>query len=109
MFKLKLGSDADYAAWSHNKPLLAFLRVQVGIADEAITTKFGSFLNTNTLTPAQLQYMEQIISYTRENGDIAFLDLQRVSPLCDVDIMGLFGTNISHVKTLINGLHRSIM
>ena len=109
VFKLKLGSDVDYAAWSHNKPLLAFLRVQIGIADEAITTKFGSFLNTNTLTPAQLQYMEQIISYTRENGDIAFLDLQRVSPLCDVDIMGLFGTNISHVKTLINGLHRPIM
>lgn len=108
-FKSKLGSDADYAAWSQNKPLLAFLRVQVGIADEAIKTKFGSFLNTNTLTPAQLQYMEQIISYTRENGDIAFLDLQRVSPLCDVDIMGLFGTNISYVKTLINGLHRPVM
>ena len=109
VFKTQLGSEADYAAWSGNKPLIAFLRVQVGIADEAIETKFGSFLNANTLNSAQLQYMQQIISYTRENGDIVFLDLQRVSPFCDIDIMSLFGTNISYIKTLINGLHRPIL
>lgn len=109
VFKSQLGNEADYAAWSENKPLLAFLRVQVGITDEAIQTKFGSFLNTNTLSTAQLQYMQQIISYTRENGDIVFLDLQRVSPFCDIDIMSLFGTNISYIKTLINGLHRPIL
>lgn len=109
VFKTQLGSEADYAAWSGNKPLIAFLRVQVGIADEAIETKFGSFLNNNTLNSAQLQYMQQIISYTRENGDIVFLDLQRVSPFCDIDIMSLFGTNISYIKTLINGLHRPIL
>ena len=109
VFKTQLGTEADYAAWSGNKPLLAFLRVQVGIADEAIQTKFGSFLNTNILNAAQLQYMQQIISYARENGDIVFLDLQRVSPFCDIDIMSLFGANISYIKTLINGLHRPLL
>ena len=109
VFKTQLGSEADYAAWSGNKPLLAFLRVQVGIADEAIQTKFGTFLNTNILNAAQLQYMQQIISYARENGDIVFLDLQRVSPFCDIDIMSLFGANISYIKTLINGLHRPLL
>jgi hypothetical protein len=53
--------------------------------------------------------MQQIIGYTRENGDIVFLDLQRVSPFCDIDIMSLFGANISYIKTLINGLHRPIL
>ena len=53
--------------------------------------------------------MNQIISYARENGDIAFLDLQKVSPFCDVDIMALFGPKIAHIKTLINGLHRPVM
>ena len=109
VFKSQLGSEADYAAWSGNKPLIAFLRAQVGIADEAIETKFGSFLNDSTLNDAQLQYMQQIINYARENGDIAFLDLQRVSPFCDVDVMSLFGTNISYIKTLINGLHRPVI
>lgn len=109
VFKHQLGGEADYATWSGNKPLLAFLRVQVGIADEAIETKFGSFLNVDTLDAEQLEYMRQIIDYTRENGDIAFLDLQRVSPFCDMDIMSLFGMKIAHIKTLINGLHRPVL
>lgn len=109
MFKTKLGTPADYAAWSDNKPLLPFLRVQTGIADEAIQTKFGTFLNPETLNEQQLIYMNQIISYARENGDITFMDLQRVSPFCDVDIMGLFGPKIAHIKTLINGLHHPVM
>ena len=109
VFKARLGTGAEYVTWSGNKPLLPYLRVQVGIADEAIATKFGAFLNEATLNEEQLAYMWQIISYARENGDIAFLDLQRVSPFCDVDIMALFGANIAHIKTLINGLHRSVM
>lgn len=108
-FKSQLGSAADYAAWSNNKPLLPFLRIQVGIADEAIDTKFGSFLNDGILDAAQLTYMKQIIDYTRENGDISFLDLQKVSPFCDVDIMSMFGVKITHIKSLINGLHKPVM
>ena len=108
-FKSTLGTEADYAAWSGSRPLLPFLRVQVGIADEAIQTKFGSFLNPQAVNPQQLAYMEQIVSYTRENGDITLLDLQKVSPFCDVDIMSLFGPQIAQIKTLINGLHRPVM
>lgn len=108
-FKQQLGTEADYAAWSGNRPLLQYLRMQVGIADEAITTKFGAFLNEDTLDGDQLAYMWQIIDYAKENGDIAFLDLQQVSPFCDTDIMDLFGTKIGYIKTLINGIHRPIL
>ena len=109
VFTVQLGTQADYAAWSGNKPLLPYLRLQVGIADEAIEKNFGSFLNSETLSNMQLAYMKQIISYVRENGDIGFLDLQSVSPFCDVDIMDLFGEKISYIKTLINGLHRPVI
>ena len=108
MFKQRLGTEADYAAWSNGRPLLQYLRVQVGIADEAIATKFGSFLNEETLNEEQLAYMRQIIDYAKENGDIVTMDLQRVSPFCDVDIMALFGDKLGYIKTLINGLHKPI-
>ena len=108
-FKSKLGSPADFAAWSGNKPLLPLLRVQVGIADEAIQTKFGTFLNSEVLNDQQMTYMNQIISYARENGDITFLDLQKVSPFSGIDVMALFGDKIGHIKTLINGLHKPVM
>ena len=53
--------------------------------------------------------IEFIADYAKENGDIAFLDLQQVSPFCDIDIMALFGSKISYIKNLINGIHRPIM
>lgn len=108
-FKSRMGTEADYVAWSGNKPLLPFLRVQIGIADSAIQTKFGSFLNSDVLNERQLAYMNQIISYARENGDIGFLDLQNVSPFCDVDIVSLFGTNIKYIKELIGGIHKPVI
>ena len=108
-FTSKLGTPADYAKWAGNAALLPFLRIQVGIADEAVQTKFGSFLNSNNLDDEQLAYMQQIIDYCRTNGDITFMDLQRVSPFCDVDIMDLFGPKIVHIKALINGLHKPVM
>lgn len=108
-FTSKLGTGTDYAKWAGNAALLPFLRIQVGIADEAIKTKFGSFLNSTTLDDMQLNYMQQIIDYCRSNGDITFMDLQRVSPFCDVDIMDLFGSKIIHIKALINGLHKPVI
>jgi hypothetical protein len=48
-FTSKLGTPADYAKWAGNAALLPFLRIQVGIADEAVQTKFGSFLNGDNL------------------------------------------------------------
>lgn len=108
-FKQNLGTESEFVNWSGNKPLLPFLRIQVGIADEAIQTKFGSFLNDTVLNDQQLTYMNQIISYTRQNGDINFMDLQKVSPFCDIDVTSLFGDKIGHIKTLVNGLHRPVM
>ena len=109
VFQTKLGTATDYAAWLGNRNLLPYLRVQVGISDSAVQTKFGSFLNSEALNEQQLVYMNQIIDYARENGDITFLDLQRVSPFCDIDIMAMFGEKIAFIKTLINGIHRPVM
>lgn len=109
VFYQKLGTKDEFLEWSQNKPLLTFLRIQVGISEEAIDTKFGSFMNSDVLDEPQLTYMNQIISYARENGDITFMDLQRVSPFCDIDIMNLFGTKIEYIKLLINGIHNPVM
>ena len=53
--------------------------------------------------------MSQIIDYARTNGDITAADLLKVSPFCDMDIMGLFGAaKFGYVKQLINGLHKPV-
>ena len=109
VFTTQLGTLADYTAWSNNTPLLPFLRRQVGIADEAIETKFGSFLNSQVLSAVQLDLMRQIVTYARTNGDVTFQDLLRTSPFSDIDFAGTFGSNIAYVQQLVNGLHRPVM
>ena len=109
IFMSRLGSPAEFTAWSGGMELLPFLRQQLGIADEAIATKFGSFLNNQTLTPMQMSYCQQIIDYARKNGDITMTVLLKESPFCDMDVTAIFGTSIVYIKQLINGLHKPVM
>ena len=108
MFYETLGTEAEFTTWSDSTPLLRFLRMQVGIADEAIQTKFGSILNNSELNAVQRNYMEHIIEYAKKNGDITFMDLQRESPFNDYDIMELFGDKVILVKNLVNGIHKPV-
>ena len=109
IFMSRLGSPAEFSAWSGGMELLPFLRQQLGIADEAIATKFGSFLNNQTLNPMQMSYCQQILDYARKNGDITMTVLLKESPFCDMDVTAIFGTSIVYIKQLINGLHKPVM
>ena len=109
-FKTKLGSDADFAAWSGGMPLLPWLRKQVGIADEALQTKFGAFYTPDVMNVQQFEYLNQIVLYARANGDVTFTDLQTKSPFCDVDVFALFGPEKSlYLKQFVNGIHKPVM
>ncbi len=109
IFTAKLGTEAEFNAWAGSMTLLPFLRLQVGISEEAIQTKFGSFLNVQTLNPMQLNYCRQIVDYARKNGDITMTVLLKESPFCDMDVTQIFGANIGYIKQLINGLHKPVM
>lgn len=106
---VKLGTNSEFAELSQGKPMLAYVRSQVGITEQAVKTKFGSLLNENVLTPQQLTYMQQMVSYARENGDMVARDLQTVSPFKDWDITTLFGEKIALVKQLLDGIHKPVM
>ena len=109
IFTSKLGTEAEFNAWAGSMAMLPFLRLQVGISDEAIQTKFGSFLNAQILNPMQLNYCQQIVDYARKNGDITMTVLLKESPFCDMDVTQIFGANIGYIKQLINGLHKPVM
>jgi len=109
IFNSEIGTQEECTVWCNNIPLLQRIRMEVGIDDNAIQTKFGAFLNLNVLTQLQLTFMNQIISYAKINGDFSFKTIQQVSPFCDTDITKLFGTNSVYLKDLINGIHKPIL
>lgn len=108
VFLKQLGTKAAFYNWSGKMELLPFLRLQVGIADEAIRTKFGTILNDASLSDMQKSYMLQMIDYAKTNGDISFTDLLQVSPFCDYDVSGLFGDKMTLLKELVDGIHKPV-
>ena len=108
IFRNKIGTAAEFSAFAGNMALLPFLRLKLGIEDQAIQTKFGSFLNENVLNEMQLAVMYQIIDFAKANGDIAMSNMVNTSPFSDMDLPKIFGDKIRYIKDLVNGLHKPV-
>lgn len=108
IFRNQLGTPAEFSDYSNNVPLLPFLRKKLGIDDQAIRTKFGSFLNENVLNDTQLTVMNQIIDFAKVNGDIAMSTLSNTWPFSDLNLPKIFGDNLHYLKDLVTGLHKPV-
>jgi len=111
VFTQDLGTPAEFAVWSNGKPLLVFLRMQLGILDSAIQTKLGSILNSSSLNQLQADYLKEVVRYVRVNGDVTMIDFvnNNVLPVPGNDFGAFFGTNLGSFRTLVNDLHTPIM
>lgn len=109
IFRNQIGTPAEFTAFAGNTALLPFLRMKLGIDDQAIQTKFGSFLNENFLDEHQLAVMNQIIDFAKVNGDISMLDVNNTSPFSGMDMSKIFGDKMNYIKDLVNGLHKPVM
>ncbi len=114
-FTTTLGTNADFATWSgfawgEHIEALAFLRKQVGIADESVEQKLGHILNDPELNDQQKAYMQQMVAYAQTNGDIVAKTLRNESPFKDAGSIGeLFGAEKApNAKTIIETLHKPI-
>ena len=108
IFTQDLGTSLDFAMWSNNKPMFAFLRSRVGINDSAISVQFGTFLNTNVLNEQQYELASQIVKYAKVNGDVTFKDLGQSELFKNIDFTKTFGTNAKYIKQLVSTIHDAI-
>ena len=108
-FTKRLGTEAEYAAWSDNAPLLPYLRKKVGISEDAIASKLGPILRDQALNDEQRAFMEQVIEYARVNGDVEAKTLLQTSPFDAYDLNGLFGASFPLLKQLLDALHKPVV
>ena len=108
-FTKRLGTEAEYAAWSNNAPLLSYLRKRVGISETAIEAKLGHILKDPSLSNEQLAFIEQVVEYARVNGDIEAKTLLQTSPFNSYDLNVLFGEKLTLLKELLDTLHKPMV
>jgi len=103
-----LGTSDDYYHTTNIDNLAVFMRSLVGIDQEAINEKFGRFLNEHILNSQQQEFVQSMIDYVRQNGDIQVENLIEDAPFDSVDIKNLFGENMPLVADMVKRLHGCI-
>lgn len=105
---VKLGSRSEYYSITNIDNLAAFMRSIVGVEQEVINEKFGEYLDENVLTAEQMEFINSIINYVRENGDITGREVINESPFDNYSVLDLFDNQAYIVANVINTLHNCI-
>ena len=103
-----LGTSYDYYNTTNIDNLAVFMRSLVGVDQKAINEKFGKFLNENILNSQQQEFVQAMIDYVRQNGDIQVENLIEDAPFDSIDIKNLFGEQMPIVADMVKQFHGCI-
>ena len=104
----ELGSKEEYDETTNINNLAAFVRSLIGLSQEAVNEKFGEYLSGNTFNSQQQEFVQTIINYVRENGDIELEDMVNSEPFNNFDLNEMFGVDLAAVVNIVNTLHNSV-
>lgn len=80
----ELGTIEDFReakkADNYEGSLAGFLRTLIGLKVETIQEKFAAFLNENTFNAKQHEFLDSVVNYIQQNGEITCEDLANKSP-----------------------------
>ena len=89
--------------------MAAFVRSLVGVSQEVVNERFGEYLSGNTFNSQQQEFVQTIINYVRENGDIELGDMVNSEPFNNYDLNDMFGVSLVEVVKIVNTLHDCIV
>ena len=92
-----------------NIPIGGFIRKLQGIDREKAVSIFAKFISANQLTAEQEEYLESILNYVCQNGDIQVDVLLTESAFDDADEDSIFPGRFHKVGEFVTLLHKSII
>ncbi len=86
----QLGTKEDYVKNYGEQPLGKFIRLILGLEEEAVQKAFSEFIDTGNLRVEQIQFIRTIVSHFKING---VLELQQLAhpPFTEINDKGIFG------------------
>ena len=90
---------------SFGSNVAAFIRSIIGIDRRIAKEKYSEFLSDIVLNSLQEEYLNQIIGYVCENGDITPETLLTDENFRGVDLHTVFGTNLVSIRRYVEKLH----
>lgn len=109
----ELGSKEEYEAYVNKGDMTCgdevaiFIRSIIGVDRKIAKQRFSRFLSDNVLNSLQEEYINQIIGYVCENGDITPMTIITNDSFEGID--KVFGVNMVSIKDYVNELHNVII
>lgn len=107
----ELGTKEEYEDYVKKGQMIcgdrvaAFIRSIIGIDRHIAKEKYSEFLSDIVLNSLQEEYLNQIIGYVCENGDITPETLLTDENFRGVDLHTVFGTNLVSIRRYVEKLH----
>lgn len=107
----ELGTKEEYEKYVSKGQMIcgdkvaAFIRSIIGVDRKLAKEKYSEFLSGIVLNSLQEEYLNQIIGYVCENGDITPESILTDENFADLDWSGVFGHNLASIKMYIDELH----
>lgn len=115
IFWEELGTKEDYERFvkreqlDENIPIGGFIRKLQGVDRKKAVEIFTEFISANQLTAEQEEYLEGILNYVCQNGDIQVDVLLTESPFDDADEDSIFPGKFHKVGEFVSLLHKAII
>ena len=109
VFWVELGTQADYIETFKGEPIAAFVRRTVGLENSAVQKMLSQYLHLYEFNSKQEEFIHQIITYVRQNGDIEPYNLVHNDPFRTIEYTELFEEKTKAVYEIIKALHNAIV
>ena len=87
--------------------LVAFVRTLAGLDMAVVQERFGKYLEGNLFNSAQQEFVDAIIRYVRENGEITRTDIANAPQFIDDDPVALFGEKMPDLLEFITQIEKA--
>lgn len=108
VFWKELGTKEEYDSVSNGKSLGVFIRKIVGLSTDKVNEVLSDYLKTYNFNPRQEEFLNEIVNFVRENGDIEPNDLYESEPFKHQEYTDIFNGNTEPVYSFIELMHNSI-
>ena len=114
IFWQELGTKEEYEAYLQRERqrlygghIAAFLRSVIGIDREVAKQKYIDLIQGETLTPEQEEYLNDILNYVCQNGDIT-RETMAQQPFCEFPWMDVFHERLTALVQYVDTIHQRI-
>ena len=104
----KLGTKEEFDSISNGKTVGVFVRKIVGLSSEKVNEILNEYLQEYNFNSQQEEFLNEIVTFVKENGDILPEDLNESDPFKNIEYTDIFDGETGPLYQFIEMIHNSV-